>query len=105
VPPHILQSDNGREFTADIKELKVFWPDLAIVHGKPRHPQSQGSEERSNADIHGMIVSCMRDNDTTKWAVVSKFIQFQKNRHKVFNVVFVCFPFPDKFGQVSLKIC
>jgi hypothetical protein len=22
----------------------------------------------------------MRDNDTTKWAVVSKFIQFQKNR-------------------------
>jgi hypothetical protein len=56
--PHILQSDNGREFTAEIiKELKVLWPDLAIVHGKPRHPQSQGSVERSNADIHDMIVS------------------------------------------------
>jgi hypothetical protein len=56
--PHILQSDNGREITAEIiKELKVLWPDLAIVHGKPRHPQSQGSVERSNADIHDMIVS------------------------------------------------
>jgi hypothetical protein len=51
--PHILQSDNGREFTAEIiKELKVLWPDLAIFHGKPRHPQSQGSVERSIADIH-----------------------------------------------------
>jgi transposase InsO family protein len=47
--PHILQSDNGREFTAlVIPELKLMWPELVIVHGKPRHPQSQGSIERSN---------------------------------------------------------
>jgi hypothetical protein len=79
--PHILQSDNGREFTAEIiKELKVLWPDLAIVHGKHRNPQSQGSVERSNADIHDMIVSWMRENDTTKWAAELKFIQFQKYR-------------------------
>ena len=39
--PHILQSDNGREFTANIiKELKDMWPDCTLVHGKPRHPQS-----------------------------------------------------------------
>ena len=50
--PHILQSDNGREFTANvIKELKDLWPEYCIVHGKPRHPQSQGSVERGNADI------------------------------------------------------
>ena len=37
--PHILQSDNGREFTANIiKELKDMWPDCTLVHGKPRHP-------------------------------------------------------------------
>jgi len=47
--PHILQSDNGREFTAlVISELKLMWPELVIVHGKPRHPPSQGSIERSN---------------------------------------------------------
>ena len=44
--PEILQSDNGTEFTAKvIAELKLLWPDLVMVHGKPRHPQSQGSVE------------------------------------------------------------
>ena len=39
--PHILQSDNGCEFTANIiKELKDMWPDCTLVYGKPRHPQS-----------------------------------------------------------------
>ena len=53
--PHILQSDNGREFTAlVISELKLMWPELVIVHEKPRHPQAQGSVERSNGDIHDM---------------------------------------------------
>ncbi|XP_076042016.1 uncharacterized protein LOC143025919 [Oratosquilla oratoria] len=47
--PEILQSDNGSEFTASvITELKLLWPDLVMVHGKPRHPQSQGSVERAN---------------------------------------------------------
>jgi hypothetical protein len=42
--PHILQSDNGFEFTAQIiSDLKELWPELVIVHGKPCHPQSQGS--------------------------------------------------------------
>ena len=39
--PAILQSDNGSEFTAQvITELKELWPQLIIVPGKPRHPQS-----------------------------------------------------------------
>ncbi|KAK4326939.1 hypothetical protein Pmani_002543 [Petrolisthes manimaculis] len=43
--PQILQSDNGSEFTAQvIEELKLLWPSLIMVHGKPRHPQSQGAE-------------------------------------------------------------
>ena len=42
----ILQSDNGTEFTAHIiSEIKDFWPALVMVHGKPCHPQSQGSVE------------------------------------------------------------
>ena len=54
--PHILQSDNGSEFTAAvITELKLLWPDLLIVHRKPRHPQSQGSVERLNCDIKDML--------------------------------------------------
>ena len=35
--PAILQSDNGSEFTASvITDLKLVWPKLALVHGKPR---------------------------------------------------------------------
>jgi hypothetical protein len=65
--PHILQSDNGCEFTAlVISELKIMWPELVIVHGKPRHPQSQGSIERSNRDIHDMLTAWMRDNESNK---------------------------------------
>jgi hypothetical protein len=46
-----------REFTANIiTELKLLWPELKLVHGRPRHPQSQGSVERANADIKSMII-------------------------------------------------
>ena len=50
--PSILQSDNGTELTAEvIRELKIVWTRLVMVHGKSRHPQSQGSVERANDDI------------------------------------------------------
>ncbi|XP_041356808.1 KRAB-A domain-containing protein 2-like [Gigantopelta aegis] len=78
--PSILQSDNGSEFTAQvITELKQMWPDLVIVHGKPRHPQSQGSVERANCDIKYMLTAWMSDSDTRDWTDGLKFVQFQKN--------------------------
>ena len=44
--PAILQSDSGAEFTTVvITEVCKLWPELKIVHGKPRMPQSQGSVE------------------------------------------------------------
>ncbi|CAF1066503.1 unnamed protein product [Adineta ricciae] len=71
-PPHILQSDNGREFVNElINSLEVDFPGIKeklnmtyslpyantvldsvgmhIVHGRPRHPQTQGLIERANA--------------------------------------------------------
>lgn len=78
--PSILQSDNGSEFTAEvITELKEMWPSLVMVHGKPRHPQSQGSVERANGDIKDMLVAWMGDNKTNDWTIGLKFVQFQKN--------------------------
>lgn len=78
--PCILQSDNGREFSNQIVEqLKVLWPGLSIVHGKPRHSQSQGSVERANQDIENMLATWLFDNQTTNWANGIQFVQFQKN--------------------------
>ncbi|XP_068241013.1 KRAB-A domain-containing protein 2-like [Palaemon carinicauda] len=78
--PVILQSDNGSEFTAQIiTELRSLCPELSIVHGKPRHPQSRGSVERANGDIKDMLVAWMADNNSTDWATGIKFVQFSKN--------------------------
>ena len=78
--PHILQSDNGSEFTASvITELKLLWPDLLLVHGKPRHPQSQGSVERLNADVKDMLIAWLGENKSVDWQGGLKFVQFRKN--------------------------
>lgn len=78
--PKILQSDNGREFVNKvILELKDLWPECIIVHGRPRHPQSQGSIERSNQDVENMIRAWMADTNCKKWSVGLQFVQWQKN--------------------------
>ena len=48
----ILHTDNGREFANQLmKSLLEYWPGCKLVHGKPRHSQSQGSVERANRDL------------------------------------------------------
>ena len=64
----ILQGDNGREFVNSvITELSAMWDGLKIVHGKPRHSQSQGSVERANRDIEDMLMTWLQSNSTTHW--------------------------------------
>ncbi|XP_076053674.1 KRAB-A domain-containing protein 2-like [Oratosquilla oratoria] len=78
--PAILQSDNGREFVnAIIAELSVLWPELKLVTGRPRHPQSQGAIERLNGMIKDNLTIWMRENNSRKWSVGLKFVQWQDN--------------------------
>ncbi|KAL0860130.1 hypothetical protein ABMA27_010437 [Loxostege sticticalis] len=73
--PHILQNDNGREFTASVlKEIVSLWPAC-----KPRYPQSQGSIERSNQDIKNMIRAWMTDSKSTNWSIGCYFVQIQNS--------------------------
>ena len=79
--PVILQSDNGREFVNEIIEnLHVAWPHVRIVHGKPRHKESQGSVERANRDVEEMLSAYMEEKNTKNWPYALKFIKFEKNR-------------------------
>ena len=68
-----------------------------MVHGKPRHPQSQGSVERANGDIKDMLVAWMSDNNTQDWTVGLKFVQQQKNcaHHAGINLT----PYKAMFGE------
>ena len=75
--PAVLQSDNGTEFTVHF--ISVFRPALVMVHGKARHPQSQGSVERTNGDIKDTLVAWLADTDMHDWVTGIKFVQFQKN--------------------------
>ena len=73
-----------------------MWPECHIVHGKPRHSQSQGSVERANQDIENKLASWMKDNNTTKWSDGLRFIHFSKNRYKIimhllFSVILIGF--------------
>ena len=78
--PQILQSENGSESTAHvIDELELLRPDLLKIHGKPRHPQSQGSVERLNCDIKDMLIAWFGDNHSENWPHSLRFVQFQKN--------------------------
>ena len=68
---HILQSDNGREFSNKVvKELLIMWPGCKLLHGKPRYSQSQGSVERANQDVESILACWLKENDTSHWAEV-----------------------------------
>ena len=54
-------------------------PNLVLIHGKPRHPQRQGSVERVSGDIKDMLLTWLADNNTQDWAAGIKFVQFHKN--------------------------
>ncbi|KAF0733683.1 Uncharacterized protein FWK35_00034346 [Aphis craccivora] len=103
--PCILQSDNGRKFVNKvIEKLCSMWEELKIVHGKPRHSQSQDSIERANQDVENMLATWLTDNKTNKWSEELKFIQFMKNRSLHHGIK--CSPYEAMFGtrtKIGLK--
>ena len=107
--PHILQSDNGREFSNKIiKEVVNMWPDCKFVHGKPRHSQSQGSVERVNQYVEAILACWQKENNTKHWSEGLRFVQGKKNNrfHKgigrsPYEAMFGC---KSRLGIHSLNI-
>ena len=71
-----------------------MWNGLKIVHGKPRHSQSQGSVER---DIEDILFSWMEENCTSKWSKGLRFVQVWKNN--ALHHGLKCSPYVVMFGQ------
>jgi hypothetical protein len=75
----IRQTDNGRELVAKvIEELLKVWKDCKIVHGSTRHPQSQGSVERANADVETMVTQWLEDKKVRTGAGASSLLHTRK---------------------------
>jgi len=67
--PHIIQSDNGVEFTAKVfndyvesLNVEAKKNDSSCIHitSRPYHPQSQGQCERFNGTFKKTIQACIR---------------------------------------------
>lgn len=97
--PKLLQSDNGREFTGEILRnlTKALWPNLLMINGRPRYPQSQGSVERANGDVQQILYSWLKDNNTTNWKLGLPMVQMMKN--SAFNHGIGTSPYFAVFGQ------
>ena len=57
-----------------IIELSAMWDELKIMHGKPRHTQSQGSVEHTNKDMEDMLMTWLQSNSTSHWGDDLRFI-------------------------------
>jgi len=97
-PCKILQSDNGREFTATvIKNLRNIWPGLIIINGRPRHPQTQGLMEKVNATLCQILGKLMEDRKTTAWSICLPPTLYSMNTSLARGVQMT--PYEIVFGQ------
>jgi hypothetical protein len=99
-PPSLLQTDNGREFANSTIEELVAEFNCKLIHGKPRHSQSQGSVERANRDIQDMLTILMQRRNSNEWAKLLPEVQIKKNtrHHRGINQS----PYKALFGRESV---
>ena len=77
VPPSLAEYSNDT-LMVGIKEL---WTSTRIVHGRPRHPEDQGSVELANKDFKLMFYAWLKDvkKEYDQWVSELPFIQYCKN--------------------------
>ena len=75
--PAILHSDNGSEFLGKTEQVARDWSGntMKIIHGRPRHPESQGMVERSHGPFKKALLAAMEDHSTQNWPMLVPMIQ------------------------------
>ena len=63
----------------------------------PRHPQTQGVVERSNADLKKKLQIWMKENKSTNWSKGVRFVQWQMNT--IYHRVIRGTPYNALFGN------
>ena len=102
--PKILQSDNGKEFTAAvIHDLSKLWPGMTIIHGRPRHPQSQGCVERANGDLQLKLGKWLEEHPDCGWVEGIKFVTYAINTST--SMTTKKSPYEVVFGQNPRSNC
>ena len=80
---------NGKEFDNKLllESLNALWPSAKLIHGKPRKPQSQGSEENANNGVQNILQCILEREGHTHWAKELDKVAYIKNTslHEVLN--------------------
>ena len=69
LPSPMLDAWSSQEMGEIITEIKNVWPECTIVHGRPRHSESQGGIERLNRTVQQKLAAWMLENNSKKWSV------------------------------------
>lgn len=94
--PGILQSDNGKEFKNSLVSQFCSENGIKIIHGRPRHPQSQGKVERLNQTLARSLGKCCI-NDNPVW--IDKLQTVTKRYNLAVHTAFNDTPFFAFFGR------
>ena len=88
---------------AVIEELTKSWPGLTIIHGRPRHPQSQGCVERANGDLQRRLGKWLEENKDSGWALGLQHVTYSMNSSV--SATTGKTPYEVVFGQAPRTSC
>ncbi len=77
--PKVVQSDNGGEFKGVLEEL-LYEQGIEIVHGRPKHPQSQGLVEQGNLVAKRKLEFWQARTKISSWVRALPFIALAMNK-------------------------
>ena len=74
-----------------------MWPEVKLVRGSSRHSESNGGVERANQTVEKKLGKWMKDNNSRRWSIGCKIIQWQINTSMHLGIKAV--PYRLTYGQ------
>ena len=78
--PRILQSDNGKEFKNEDMYSLFEETEMTVVHGRERHPRSQGKVEAVNKSLKAILTKLMQDTGEEWLYLLTDATAYYNNR-------------------------
>jgi hypothetical protein len=96
-PLEIIQSDNGKEFIAEVIQLLAERWKIRLINGRPRRPQTQGLVEQANSTVQARLSKWKREHGSGKWTAALPQIAYSIN-NTIHEAIRQC-PFEIMFAK------
>ena len=103
--PLILHTDNGLEFSNSLLDNFCKEKNILFVHGRPRHPQSQGQVERFNQTICRKLSKTLYEKEKNWLDVLQELVYaYNLSIHRATSrTPFCSFRNRDGFNSVTVS--